>query len=134
KGTVSRFSNSEDTGDRTMRTEIDLDNKDGKLRAGMYGGVTIVLSQAEENALTIPAKALIEQDGAGSGSVYVVENGKVRKKNVQIGSDNGVNVEVISGLNLSDEVVVNYNGSIADGLAVKTEKAKLEKPLGSSHG
>ncbi len=134
KGTVSRFSNSEDVGDRTMRTEIDLDNTDGKLRAGMYGGVTIVLNEAAEKSMTIPAKALIRQDGKGSGSVYVVENGKVHLKNVQIGSDNGVNVEVISGLNPTDEVVVNYNGSIAEGLAVKTEKAKLEKPMESSHG
>jgi hypothetical protein len=130
---VARFSHSEDVGDRTMRTEIDLENKDGKLRAGMYGGVTIVLEKAGKDAMTVPAKALISQDGAGSGSVFVVEGGKVHKKDVKIGSDNGVNVEVFSGLNASDQVVVNYNGSIAEGLAVKAEQAKLEKLAESSH-
>ncbi len=132
KGTVSRFADSEDVGDRTMRTEIDLENTDGRLREGMYGGVTILLKQAEPNSMTIPAKALIEQDGKGSGSVFVVESGKVRKKAVKIGADDGVHVEVITGLSANEQVVVNYNGSIADGLAVKTEAAKLEKPIGSS--
>jgi len=43
---VSRIANAQDPTTRNMRVEIDLVNKDGDLRAGMYGHVTIILDHA----------------------------------------------------------------------------------------
>ena len=76
---VSRYSESEDPGDRTMHTEVDLDNSDAKLQVGMYGGVRLVLQQPESEALTLPASSLIERDGKGNGAVYVVRDGKINQ-------------------------------------------------------
>jgi HlyD family secretion protein len=45
--TVSRIANAQDPTTRNMRVEIDLVNKDGDLRAGMYGHVTIILDHAD---------------------------------------------------------------------------------------
>lgn len=123
-GTVSRYSDSEDPSDRTMHTEIDLDSEGGRLREGMYGSVIIVLDPASEQAMTIPSKSLIHQDGKGRGAVYLVRGGKVARQDIRIGKDNGVEVEVLGGLEADDVVVVSYNGSISDGLAVKTEELK----------
>ena len=118
---VSRFSDSETESERNMYTEIDLNNDGGKLREGMYGKVTIVLNPASQDAVTIPSGGLIKRDGAGKGAVYVIRDGKVHQKDVQIGKDDGRNVEIISGLTVGDMVVVRYNGSIAEDLAVRAE-------------
>ena len=127
RGTVSRFADSEDPSDRTMHTEIDLDSEGGLLREGMYGSVEIVLNPASEQALTIPSKSLIHQDGKGQGAIYLVRDGMVVRQEVQIGKDNGVTVEVLGGLKPEDAVVVSYSGSISDGLAVRSEGLKRGK-------
>ena len=125
EGTIARFSESEDPSDRTMHTEIDLDSEGGRLREGMYGSVAIVLDPASDKALTIPSRSLIHQDGKGRGALYVVRDGKIARQDVRIGKDNGVSVEVLDGIKADDAVVVSYNGSISEGLAVKTEPSKV---------
>jgi HlyD family secretion protein len=123
-GEVSRYSWTEDPESRNMRTEIDLPNPDGKLHEGMYGRVTLILEPASPNSVTIPSSGLIDQSGTGSGSVYVVRDGKAKKVNVQVGNDNGVETEILSGLAVEDLVIVSYNGSLDDGTPVKAEMVK----------
>jgi multidrug efflux pump subunit AcrA (membrane-fusion protein) len=89
----------------------------------MYGTATLELVPPSKN-LTIPSSSLIEQDGQGHGAVYTVLDGKVHRKTVQVGMDNGRDVEILQGLSPDDQVVVRYNGSIADGLAVQAEPFK----------
>ena len=124
-GAISRFSESENPSDRNMRTEVDLENKDAKLREGMYGRVTILLDPASPTAVTVPSSSLLKQSNAGDGQIYVVRGGKVHKVNVRIGMDNGNEAEVLTGLTADDQVVVRYNGALADGMPVATEPAKL---------
>ena len=59
KGVVARFAKSEDAQTRTMRTEIDVDNPDGKLMRNMYGRVKIILQKGSPSALRIPSGALV---------------------------------------------------------------------------
>ena len=125
RGTVARFANSENT-QKLMRTEVDLPNPGNRLRDGMYGMATLELEPPSKN-LTIPSTGLIEQTGQGKGSVYVIQDGKVVRQPVQVGEDNGREVEILSGLTSESQVVVSYSGSIAVGLAVHTEPAKGEK-------
>ena len=80
-----------------MRTEIDLPNKDGLLRQGMYGRVTIHLRQNKE-ALSIPSTALVGDVNQGQGNMYVVVNGTARLRPIRVGQDNGLRVEVVGGL------------------------------------
>jgi multidrug efflux pump subunit AcrA (membrane-fusion protein) len=60
----------------------------------------------------------------------VVRDGKVHKVEVRIGLDNGNMAEVLSGLTADDQVVVRYNGALADGMSVTTEAAKLAQAGG----
>lgn len=124
-GAISRFSESENPQDRNMRTEVDLENKDGKLREGMYGRVTILLDPASPRAVTVPSSSLLKQSSAGDGQVYVVRDGKAHKVDVRVGMDNGNEVEVLQGLSAADQIIVRYNGALADGMPVTTESAKL---------
>lgn len=118
-GKVARVSNSEDQTTRTMRTEIDLMNDKNLLRDGMYGKVTVMLDKAPDG-LTVPSSAMVgggeSQDGRGS--LWVIRGGKAHKLEVSIGTDNGVETEIVSGLKADDDVVVHYKGSISNGVAV----------------
>lgn len=130
KGTISRFSESENPQDRNMRTEVDLENKDGKLREGMYGRVTLLLERAAPSAVTVPSSSLLKQSSSGDGQVYVVRAGKAHKVDVRIGIDNGNEAEVLTGLSPEDQVIVRYNGALSDGMPVAAESAKLAQAGG----
>jgi RND family efflux transporter MFP subunit len=121
KGKVSRFSETEDPQSRTMRTEIDLPNPDGRLREGMYGVATVILEKNLKN-LTVPASAIVDRsDGDSSKAfVYVVRDGKAHKVPVTIGAEDGIRVEIVDGLTEEDRVVVNGR-SVSEELAVVPE-------------
>ena len=124
-GVVSRFSETEDPQSRNMRTEVDMPNAEGKLHEGMYGRVTILLQPAAEGGVTVPSSCLVEQSGKGEGTLYVARDGKAHKVKVQVGKDNGVDAEILSGLKTEDEVIVRYNGPIEDGSPVKSMSGQV---------
>jgi RND family efflux transporter MFP subunit len=113
QGTVARFSYAEDPSTRTMRTEIDLPNPTGRILQGMYGLATIIL-QENKDALTIPDSALVKQTGSSEAEVYVVREGKAHLTPIRIGADDGIVVEVLSGLSAADQVIVQH-GTISEG-------------------
>lgn len=129
KVVVSRWAKAEDPVTRTMRTEIDIPNTDGKLQAGMYGKVTIDLGDTKSKALSIPSNALVGKADGGKGTVHVVRNGKVHSVTVKYSSDNGVNAEVIDGLTPNDELITRASGPIEEGTPVIINK---DVPAGSS--
>jgi hypothetical protein len=89
----------------------------------MYGTAIIEVEPPSRN-LRIPSSCLIEQSGQGQGAVYIVRDGKVHRQAVEVGQDNGGEVEIIGGLTPDDQVVVRYNGTIDEGLAVRTDAVK----------
>ena len=125
KAKVSRMAESEDLKDRTMRVEIDLPNDKGLLRDGMYGRAVIELEPPSKN-LTIPSTCLIEQGSQGDGAVFVVRDGKVTRIKVRVGKDNGLRVEVLSGLTANDEIIAQITPSITEGTMVNPEPVKDE--------
>jgi HlyD family secretion protein len=79
-GTVTRTSWSLDPGSRTLRTEIDLPNPDGKVRPGMY--VYAKLTAELPAAWAVPAAAVGK--AGDEPVVYLVENGKAVRVAVQV--------------------------------------------------
>jgi RND family efflux transporter MFP subunit len=131
KGVISRTAESEGLKDRTMRVEIDLPNKDGLLRDGMYGRAVIQLEPPSTN-LSVPASALFDQNTNGEAAVYVVVGGKVQKRKIQVGRDTGLEVEALSGLSPEDEVIAQPTGAISEGMTVRTEGAGRADGAGSA--
>ena len=115
---VSRRADAEDPATRTMRTEIDVPNPDGKLRHGMYGRVTITLTEGTPNALRVPSAALAGKSEGGRGAVRVVRDGKAHVLPVRYATDNGVEVEIVSGLSPTDEVIARATGPVEEGTPV----------------
>ncbi|WP_020471771.1 efflux RND transporter periplasmic adaptor subunit [Zavarzinella formosa] len=115
---VSRCAESEDISTRTMRTEVDIPNTSGKLRRGMYGRVTVVLDKGQAKSMMIPSTALTGKAEGGKGTVRVVRDGTLRLVSVTTGADNGLEVEILSGLSTNDQVVVRTAGPVKEGSPV----------------
>jgi HlyD family secretion protein len=119
---VARVAESEDANTRTMRVEIDLPNPKGQLREGMYGTATITLEPVSTN-LTVPPACLVERTSKGRAFIYVVRDGVARRTDVELGTDNGTLVEILSGLKPDDSVIVHSGVPLEDGLAVVASAA-----------
>jgi RND family efflux transporter MFP subunit len=117
KGTVARLGKSEDPTTRTMRVEVDLPNRDGLLVDGMYVRATIELQPLSEH-LTVPAACVVAHSEHGTGSVFVVRDGKAHRLVVTLGNDDGTSVEILSGIELRDEVVIRPGATLNDGAEV----------------
>jgi HlyD family secretion protein len=138
KGTVSRFADAEDPSSRTMHTEIDLDNpKDPinpgnyRLKPGMYGIAKVILDTATKNS-TLPAYCLVGESKDDKADVFVIKDGKAKKTSVTVGADDGIRVEILSGIKPDDDVIVN-TGSVSDGVPVRAiaraeESSRTQSP------
>jgi len=115
-GTVTRHSDALASESRTMLVEVDLPNKDQALYPGMYTTVKFQVNVAAE-ALMVPDDALIFRNG--KPFVPVVRNGHLKLAPVNLGYDDGVNVEITEGVTEQDVVAVNVGQSARDGEAVR---------------
>lgn len=108
-GKVSRFADSVAQDTRTMHTEIDVPNKNGRIVAGMYADVALVL-QHENSALSVPIQS-VTRNGSQASVLIVNPQGRIEQRLVKLGLEGTNNVEVVSGLAPNDRVVV---GQLAD--------------------
>lgn len=104
----------------TVSTEIEIANKDLKLRPGMYARVHLDFGTKE--ALTVPDKAIVRQAGSGARYVYVFSGGKAVYRAVELGQQQGDLYEVVSGLNAGDQVITSAPSNLKNGLSVKLRK------------
>jgi HlyD family secretion protein len=116
-GVVNRLAKSEDPTSRTMRVEIDVPNPDGRLVDGMYGRATIEL-QPPTAHLTLPASCIIGHATNSRAVAFVVRDKKAFRTPITIGDDDGLMVEVVSGLDPRDEVVLRPAATLDDGAPV----------------
>jgi RND family efflux transporter MFP subunit len=117
QGKVSRFADQVDTATRTMHTEVDVPNPKGELVPGMYATASLVLND-ERNALAVPVQALTR--GEDTVSVLLIDKqNKLEERSVQIGIETSDQVEILSGLNEGDLVVVGNRSQLQPGMAVQ---------------
>jgi HlyD family secretion protein len=127
KGAVSRFADAEDPGSRTMHTEIDLPNPNDRIKPGMYGIAKVILDTVTKNS-TLPAYCLVGESKDGKGELFVIKDGKAKKTKVAVGADDGIRVEILSGIAPDTEVIVN-TGSVTDGVPVRGNSRAKEPPI-----
>jgi RND family efflux transporter MFP subunit len=124
KGQVTRTSGSIDASTRTMQVEVSLPNKDGALLPGAYVQVALPLSASA--ALSVPSNALLFR-GEGTRVAVIDAQGKVKLHPVTLGRNNGTTVEITSGLQASDRLVLNPPDSLVDGDIVTTQQPPTAK-------
>ena len=98
------------------RSEVDVDNPTGQLLPGAYVFVHLKLPD-ETRSVTIPSNTLIfRKEGLQVG---LVRNGKADLVPVKISRDYGNSVEIVSGLQSTDSVIVDPSDSLVAGMPVR---------------
>ncbi len=126
KGEVTRSSWSLEATERTLRTEIDLPNPEGKLRPGMYAYALIAVQHP--NLLTLPATAVVKQ--GDQTFCYRVENGRAIRTPIKVGLAGDGHVEVLQKQTKADgdapweeftggEEIINNPAGLSDGQVVR---------------
>ena len=116
-GYIKRLSPTISEQNRVLSVEADVRNN-GRLRPGAFVKAEIVTNQTN-TAITIPANALVTF--AGIDKVIIVENGKAAEKSVTVGRRGDNWIEIKSGVNVGDLVVIDP-GNLQSGQAVVTSE------------
>jgi membrane fusion protein, multidrug efflux system len=119
-GNVARTADAIDPTTRTLRTEIDVPNRNGKLYPGSYAQVHFGVKSSTAR-YSVPVNALLFR-AEGTRAAVVGADGKVHLKPVVIGRDYGTDVEILSGLDASDSIVLNPSDSLEEGQPVHVTK------------
>ena len=118
---VARTAGALDPATRTLLTELEVDNRKGEILTGSYAQVRLPEAKMQPQ-LTLPANTLMFRNEGPQ--VAVVANDKVTFKTVSLGRDYGSSVEVKSGVEAGDQIVVNPNDALSEGAMVRTVPAK----------
>jgi RND family efflux transporter MFP subunit len=121
KGTLARTDGAISPASRTLLVEVDVNNAEGKLLPGAYSFVHFTLP-GRTRSVVIPANTLLfRSEGLRVG---VVRNGAAELVPVTIGRDYGDRVEVLTGLDTADEVILNPSDSLVSGTVVRLANHK----------
>ena len=123
-GAVTRTASALDPSSRTLLAEVQLPNEDGSLLPGMYAQVRFSVPRPHAT-LTIPGDTLVVRSD-GPQVAVVDSQGQVHWARIQLGRDFGDRLEVLSGLEEGQQLVVNPSDAVREG--VKEKPAAREKP------
>lgn len=115
-GKIVRTSDSIDPATRTLLTEIDVPNHDGRLLPGSYAEVHFAIP-IQISRMSVPVNVILFRP-EGPRVAVVGQDHKVRLKAITIGRDFGTKVEILGGLDANDQIVLNPADSLEEGQEV----------------
>ncbi|MBZ5666185.1 MAG: efflux RND transporter periplasmic adaptor subunit [Acidobacteriia bacterium] len=121
-GVIARTADAIDPATRTLNTEVDVPNKDGKLLPGSFGQVHFATGTSVSR-ITIPVNAMLFR-AEGPQAAVVDKDGKVHLQPISIGRDFGATLEILGGLDVSNQIVINPADSLEEGQKVHVAKPK----------
>lgn len=120
EGRVVRLAPVLDPTTRTLQAEVAVRNPAARLRPGMFVEVTVV-AERRENVPVVPREAVTER--RGRKVVFVVEGQRVAERAVGLGLGDDDVVEITSGLEGGEQIVVRGLETLADGTRVSVSGA-----------
>jgi len=117
--TLARISPTIDARDGSFRATLYVDNPDGLLAPGMFGRFAITW-ETRENALVVPSRALVREDG--EAVLYVVHDDTAVRRRVRPGIERPDVTEILEGVAAGEAVVVTGQSSLRDGSPVLTRR------------
>jgi membrane fusion protein, multidrug efflux system len=115
-GTISRISPTVDPQTGTFRARVEVPDATRTLKPGMFARVNIVYERRQD-ALQLPRTAILDADG--QQSVFVVAGGKAEQRTISTGLANGGWIEVLDGLEGSEQIVTVGQAGLKTGTLVK---------------
>ncbi len=123
---VARTAEAIDPATRTLLTEVDLPNKDGRLLPGSFGEVHFAVGSGVDK-VTIPVNTMLFR-AEGPRVAVVGADGKVVLRPISIGRDYGTTLEILGGVSPADRIVVNPSDSLEDGQPVSVAPPQAKQP------
>jgi membrane fusion protein, multidrug efflux system len=117
RGKVDSVDTRIDPTTRAIAVRALVDNRDGRLRPGMF--MTLRLVRSEGQALMLPERAIVPEND--QHFVYVVDAGKAVKRAVEIGRRRPGEVEILDGLTAEDSVIIDGTLNVRDGVEVRVQ-------------
>ena len=118
EGRVTRIVQALNRATRTMTVEVDLPNKDHRLKGGMFARVEVLVGKHPQ-AIQIPLDAVSRLEE--SQYVYVVKDGKAHQVPVELGARAENRVEVVKGLAGDEQLIVSGKDLVSEGIPVQTQ-------------
>ena len=109
-----------DAATHTFPVELNITNKDRRVRPGMYGRATV--NFGTQSHVVVPDQAVVKQLGSGDYFVYVYNNGKVYYKKVVLGRRMNDKYEIVEGIEPGAQVVIAGQNKLANEVEVEVIK------------
>jgi multidrug efflux pump subunit AcrA (membrane-fusion protein) len=132
-GSVDKIYDKADPDRRTYEVDVDFDKPDPRLAAGMTGELNFLVAE-HDNAMIVPTQAV------QAGNVLRVRDGQLEMPNIVVGIKSVERVEIVSGLNLGDEIVISPTLDLQAGQHVRLHHvdpiiaAQLNAPIDTNDG
>ncbi|NLW91095.1 MAG: efflux RND transporter periplasmic adaptor subunit [Syntrophomonadaceae bacterium] len=124
KGKVATVAMMPDPVKRNYRVKVVLDNKDGKIKSGMYAEV-VVYTEAKNKVLAVPVQAVIPRDN--TNVVFIVDkNSRAQEREVKLGVRNDQYAEITSGLKAGEKVITKGNTLVNKNTLVKVISGEVK--------
>ncbi len=120
--TVTRTADAIDTTTRTLLTEVDVPNPNSKLLPGSFGEIHF-RPKIDAQKVTVPVNAMLFRR-EGPQVAVVGNDGKIQLRHISIGRDYGNSLEVVGGVDVNDQIVINPSDSIENGQKVNIAQQK----------
>jgi multidrug efflux pump subunit AcrA (membrane-fusion protein) len=104
---------------RTAGIEISVP-RSNPLKPGMTCAVEFV-TVSRSDAISVPLEAVMT-DVKGRKKVFIVKNGKAASAYIDTGIESNTRIEILSGVNVGDEIVVMGQDNLKDGVKVKMSR------------
>lgn len=114
-GNVSELSPAVSSETRTFQGKIMIDNPELKLRPGMFVKADITVTR-KDSVIVIPKDVIVS--GTRGRTVFIVDRSAARERRIETGIENAENVEVVSGLNVNDQLVISGYETLRNGSRV----------------
>lgn len=132
QATVTRTAESIDPATRTLLTEVDVPNKNGRLLPGSFGEVHFAVG-SNVNKVTVPVNTMLFR-AQGPQVAVVGSDGKVQLRPINIGRDYGTALEILGGVSPDEQIVVNPPDSLESGQQVNIAEPQQNQPPDQPQG
>ena len=124
-GKVVRTANALNASSRTLPVEVQVDNRETAFLPGMFAEVKFSVPRSKPSTV-IPADALMV-NAQGSRVAVVDSQGRIHLRSVEVGRDLGAQIELVSGIEPHQSVVLNPGEMLAEGQEVEVSKPANEQ-------
>lgn len=115
-GRVVKVAPAVDPRSRKLKVELEIENKDHRLKPGMFADVEIIYNE-HSNVLVVPRISVLEKEGRTI--LFTVEDDRAKLREVKTGISDEEKIEIVEGLNEGESVIVEGNYGLVDGAKVE---------------